>query len=356
MPYVALATSDKDPESPLTSFLVNALDNNVAQTMSKAAGAPVLANGYVTQAMLAAAVDAKLLDIARIQSAHFANSVVNQAAMKTATFSVSATAFTGNGSLAEAFLNHPGGANGSAYDLSLGPTVTARDEDFNSNAGIEPRHTGFRLWAKGFSGTNVSRAASISATWSGRYITASKPYSLDGINEIEWFVFVKIKDGEIVAISISPDPPWAHNGPSNITPDGYFVAADNQPSLIDKPYKLLSNLQVAGVDAFAMLADPATRAEAIQLIATRTFEKTLIDYDFKNTDMALFPHPFINDGDLAESEIVMADYLSPVMLQLGQAVTAEQIQQLLSANILGFTDTVSRPAPPGVTLKTIDFL
>ncbi|MBW1674531.1 MAG: hypothetical protein JRJ45_12985, partial [Deltaproteobacteria bacterium] len=53
MAYRDIASGEKDPESPITPELIEALDNNVDETMAKASGAPVLADDYIVTAMIA---------------------------------------------------------------------------------------------------------------------------------------------------------------------------------------------------------------------------------------------------------------------------------------------------------------
>jgi len=357
--------------APVTQFMVRTLFDNLFAFAEKHALCPKLAAGYIEQSMLDANVDSRLLDGGRIQQAHFSPNVVSQSALKTASFSINGVAQSSTFASNTVVLSHPAGSSGAAYDLSLGPQINSQ----GGGASLTFAPVGYVLSAVAVPNLNPSPGQStivsghLNVTWSGQYITASKPYSLDGENEIEWFVFVKIKDGIIVAISVAEDPPWAHNGPTITTPDGYFGVEPNQnydpndpgsePMLppegpTGKPYKLVSSL--AGQDIIGALSDPASRQAAAQAIQNRTFTKVAIDYDYKNKDMAEYPHPFFADDDLADSEIFMADYLSPIMLTLGPAATASDIQNLINQGVLGFTDTVNRPGPPGVTLKTIDFI
>jgi len=52
--YTAIPNGDIDPESPITTGLMTLLRDNPIAMFEKATGAPVLANNYVTQAMIAA--------------------------------------------------------------------------------------------------------------------------------------------------------------------------------------------------------------------------------------------------------------------------------------------------------------
>lgn len=378
-PFTPIISSDLDPEAPASSFIANALYQNPISIINGESGADRLPAGYVINSMLSAALQASLLGNNRVTNAHLQNSIVSRSKLRTATFTVSGTINTVGTNLNTRQLVHPGGSGESAYDLSMGPTITQRPSTVSqSDTWVEKNQAGYLLLARHRDASNTF--TTFSATWSGRYITASPPYSLDGgENEIPWFIFAKIKDGQPVDIVIVQDPPWAHQGPTSIAPDGYFELEPNpnydpeneesQPFLpaegpLDHPYKLVSS--VSRGDALAAIANPATRAEAIATIASRNYEKVLIDYDYKNSDIDLFPHPYIDDDDLGQVEVVMADYVSGVFadidagngnkVNLIKEANAENIQALFDAGVIGFTRQTDRPAPPGVTLKILEFI
>ena len=91
-------------------------------------------------------------------------------------------------------------------------------------------------------------------------------------------------------MSHSPDPCWAHNGPNCITPE-YNRAG--------KGYR-----KIKTIDKTKGFEDP----DRISLVEQE------ITCDFKNTDMALIPHPF-QGTSLTGRTIILIDPCSDVALR-----------------------------------------
>lgn len=77
MAWVDIPNGDLDPESPITTSLMTALRDNVAAAFAKDAGAPVLANDYVTNAMIASnAVNADSINANAVSTSEINNNSV----------------------------------------------------------------------------------------------------------------------------------------------------------------------------------------------------------------------------------------------------------------------------------------
>ena len=151
-----------------------------------------------------------------------------------------------------------------------------------------------------------------------RYINSSPPYDL-GDGEIALFTWARLNsNGEIVAIQASESPPWAYNGPTNIT-----------PSRVEK-----------NGDKFRTIRTINEETGAVDLV------EELITMEIKNRDMELLPHPFasLDAGDT----VVLLD--PPDMLELSEIRKAgESVNELLHSDYLRLDNTpISRCAPTGV--------
>lgn len=150
------------------------------------------------------------------------------------------------------------------------------------------------------------------------YIISSPPYDM-GDGEIPLFTWVRLNsNSEIVAIQASETPPWAYNGPTNIT-----------PRRVEK-----------NGDKFRTVRSINEETGAIDLV------EELITMEIKNRDMGLIPHPFasLDAGDT----VVLLD--PPDMLELSEIRKAgESVNELFHNDYLRLDNTpISRCAPTGV--------
>src|SRR5690606_912598 len=113
-----------------------------------------------------------------------------------------------------------------------------------------------------------------------RYINSSPPYDM-GDGHCYGFLFLEINAAkEIQRYYIADAPPWAYNGPTNITADCFCPVTK-------KKFK-----KVRKKRSFEELMDGSEI----------TYELQEITKDFKNSDMALIPHPF---GEISEGNTVV---------------------------------------------------
>ena len=169
-----------------------------------------------------------------------------------------------------------------------------------------------------------------------RYIQASPPYDL-GNGDIPIFAFVLVDSlGKIVGTYVAEDPPWAHNGPTNITPD--FYDAQGRGWQYRRPRVNLATLR-----------NPAARdAELARLNAAPQLVE--VTQAVKQTDMPLIPHPFIFGNDLTGKTVVLLDPVGPMAARLHALHRAgESVSEILHADYLSIDNTPQvRQAPPGV--------
>lgn len=151
-----------------------------------------------------------------------------------------------------------------------------------------------------------------------RYVTASPPYDL-GDGQIDLFAWVLIgSNNQIKAIQTSITPPWAYNGPTDIRPDKTV-----------KGKKIKTKKEIN---------------EQTGEIVTKEFEITMA---FKNSDMNLIPHPFVN---LEENDtVILLD--PPDMGYLAECREAGlSINSLLHDDYLRVDNVpINRASPIGVT-------
>ena len=118
---------------------------------------------------------------------------------------------------------------------------------------------------------------------SAPYIQASPPYDI-GDGECCTFIFLLIENGtgKVLAGYHAPDPVWANNGPTCIR---------GEYKRDGKAYR-----KIRKIDSSKPFDDPSRFALVEQEITS----------EYKNSDMALLPHPF-KGNDLSDKSIVLVD-------------------------------------------------
>ncbi len=151
-----------------------------------------------------------------------------------------------------------------------------------------------------------------------RYINASPPFDL-GDGEISLFVFVNVnKSGDVLSVYTSRVPPWAYNGPTDIT---------GSQGKDGKKYKIQRKI----IDYENAIIEE---------------KKVLITNEFKNADMHLIPDPF--PSAKPDTSIILLDPPETEKLfRLTQA--GESINDLLHDGYLGIdNDKLNRKCPRDV--------
>ena len=294
-----------------TSATALALYQNLFAFTEKAVGAPVLANSYVVEAMIA-------------------NSNVSQSKLKSTTGDVATTSGTG------AVLTLPGGEYGFYPNLFAGTggvtsywgwdATNALGKEAGSVLGVTPIAAIYLS----------SSSAGTSAAARQRYVQASPPYNL-GDGDVPLFVFAMIDNatGNVIATYAAADPPWANNGPTDIR----AVAIDEQGRLFKLERPKINR---------AALADPSTRASELAKLYAKP-QLVEITQAVKQADMTLIPHPF-QGNDLTGKTVVLMDPVSPFcewFLSLQES--GEPAASLLHEDYVRLDNVpLSRASPPGV--------
>ncbi len=303
--YTAITSGQRDAESPIDVTLIGLMIDNPIAITEKAAGAPVLANLYVTEAMLAA-------------------SAVSQGKLKTAYGTVSTTV--------TAHLILPGGEYGyyPTFD-NLGTSTNTATAMF-TNALDYPDVPATYIHIQMDTGTQGVRA-------NQRYVSASPPYDL-GDGEIPLFVFAVMNaDGTIAMSYIAPEAPWHHNGPTIIRPDRYENG---------RGWRKMKQIFAEHGTLKAALLAGLTRAQIFQRLRDDPMVEAEITQAVKQADMPLIPHPF-QGNNLTGKTVVLLDPVSPLMQRMltlhdhGESVT-DIVREWVR---IGNTPLV-RAGPPGV--------
>jgi hypothetical protein len=118
-----------------------------------------------------------------------------------------------------------------------------------------------------------------------RYFTASPPYNL-GNGDIPMFILLTIDSGgNIVEISVAPDPPWAFKGPTIITPT-HTINGKQFRRVATINNKNLHNISHSDPDMIKFMQGNVP-------IVHKDIE---ITQAVKNADMNLIPHPWFRNN------------------------------------------------------------
>lgn len=257
--------------SLLTSTKMTQNQDNFTALAEKASDAPVLANGYVVEAMLGA-------------------SAVAQAKLKTTTGEVSTTAVHG-------LLTLAGGEYGFyAQTKQTSPAdvhqFAVMVSQFDANGSVIGGQTISSSYTSYIAmGTQDSSRVMYAQQ---RYVQSSPPWESYRVGEaIPIFVFGLLDKttGKIVSTYTAEDPPWGNNGPTITNPLGRLrqLAKSRLPGQWDTvksdPVKRAEYISaLANLRAFM---EDKTNARAIAAELARTFTQ-----EEKNADMVLISHPF----------------------------------------------------------------
>lgn len=184
------------------------------------------------------------------------------------------------------------------------------------------------------------------------YITATRPYDL-GDGMVASFVFMIVNpDKSIHQASASVDPPWAHNGPTDIRP--MMVERGRKYRFVPKTtsnWEAIKNnpaQREAHLDALvAYERDPVANGNKIE-----------ITQQIKQADMPLIPHPYIGRSLLPGQTLVLLDPVSDVMhraLELELSGGPTLLESLHNGDLVFGNAPLSRSTPPGVNAYNVSW-
>ena len=154
-----------------------------------------------------------------------------------------------------------------------------------------------------------------------RYINSSPPYNL-GDGDIPIFIFLNYSkiQNKVKGYYVADVPPWAYNGPTDITPTRKETVGG-----LRRKYKTVKQIDEDTGDIIV------TEVE--------------IDHAFKNSDMGIIPHPFIDDPDY---EVILLDPVETLHLKDLNDM-GESISTLIKYDYLRLDNTpINRHTPNGV--------
>jgi len=324
MAWTTIPAADMDPESPLTTSLINALYDNVAAAMNQDSGAPVPAANFISSSSQLATDVVTSSEIAAnaVGQSEIVGGGVHRAQLNTSAGTVSA-AYPGSPDL-----TLPGGEYGfypqlrhsnPAYSVAANIAAAVTGSVFTTNIQLIPSATG-------------------TAYAQQRYINSSPPYDL-GDGEIPLFIFALIANsGDIEAVYVAPSAPWHYNGPTNIDADYYTKAG--------QPYKLIKSIIADKMINRDMSARQAILDTPIIELEDDFLVSIPLTQAVKNADIELLPHPF----GRASGTVVLLDPVNDEIHRLLELhMQGENICELLHENnfIIG-NSPLNRSSPPGV--------
>lgn len=267
--YSAVASGEKDADSPITVSLIDKLDQNPHAIAEGASGAPKIQN---------AAFDDNTINGGRI-----VHDTVGIDEIKTGQ-AVASDSITG-GSTAQVAL--VGGEYGFYPEINYDYTALGNGSYqvevifLYQNENLDFAYDQV-ISAKFNNSSNVSATLNVRS----RYFTASPPYR---INKTDYrdFLFLRLsKDGTIKSVSMATDPIWFHNGPTKICYSHKCSKTGKQFARLKKkrPRKSIK-----------------CEADAIEIISYATSHSAIVEMtqELKHMDMDVISHPFprLDDGD-----------------------------------------------------------
>ena len=356
--YTAIPSGDLDPESPITTGLMTALDANVEGALAGLATFDVLEAAYGAGSIPAGAYKALSIangDVANttITGSKLVAGTITATQMGTDSVHRDEIASTpsdqntpiGSGDGTQAIISATGG------DWSLS-WFAGTDRSTSDSISIGPkysssaRHTDVTFVRRGATG------ASGTVYLHTRYIPASPPWNL-GHGDIPLFVqLLTDSAGSIKGAYIAEDPPWYGYGPHSQSGEGRLLRSVGLwgvsiKSAIDGTSGITLNQYFERINALKLM----TEEEKNKII------KQKFTMEEKNKDMMCVPHLFHNvaEGD----KVVMIDPTSEICDQLhmmhkyktqGNGVE-DDISSLFKSGYLELYGGSNHPtAPPGVEI------
>jgi len=359
--YTTINNNEVDADSPITESLLTRLRDNPIAITEGATGAPTiqagaLANGCVRSDTFAAG---------SINESKIAAGAVHTAALDT---SIGEVTFSGNISLVlfgysygQHAITLPGGTWGFYPQLKASNTWVKYRAEITLHASttwntfLMPTtyQTGLHILMKvhspnsnAYTGTGYARQ---------RYINSSPPYNI-GNGDISHFIYVQIDNttGDVISTYAADAPPWAYNGPTDISADFYdkqgkawrfkraFAKSDELTGDFEQD-------QVKLQDSILKRRLMKQAREGVADWSTLTDYIEPVTHDIKNADMPLIPQPF---GLVDNTTTVLINPTSPIVDKL--AILAEEnqsISELLhNEHLIIDNDAVDVAAPPGVKI------
>ena len=316
MAYTVFASSDWDPEAPLTTGKMSGLYGNFAGLAAGDTGAPPIQNAA--------------MDVNSVGYSNMISAAIHQAELSTTEGQVGGTISAGTTNY-----QPPGGEYAFAHhhwtDDYINSTMRFRGPIGNS------------LWQRVVEHINGG-SGSIAMFTKHRYIDASRPYDL-GDGEIRQFIFAMIdnSDPSIKSLYVAQDAPWHYNGPTDIRP--------TRKARDGRLYQNRKDMRDFSVTLRGASSDPILLQQYKNAFTEAQEYEIEITQEVKNADMNLIPHPFIGN-DLSNKTVVLIDPVSDLV---------SDIDEMKAHNDFNAIDVIlkyvkienvplTRSGPPGVAV------
>jgi hypothetical protein len=182
-------------------------------------------------------------------------------------------------------------------------------------------------------------------SWDSRFVNSSPPWSM-GHGDVLLFIYLRVnQDGEVTGGSSAEAPPWAYNGPTDISGD--IIVRDKTKKgkkgkkrkfkYIDAPDKELIVPPWRGGDPLKWDIDKFLNRERVLVE---------VDHSIKNADKDILPHPITN---LREGEsVVFIDPHCPIIDKLLELqISGEHIITMFRFGYLTFSEPSGCNVPKG---------
>lgn len=178
--------------------------------------------------------------------------------------------------------------------------------------------------------------------WAASYINSSPPWDM-GDGDIPLFVFALVDAlGNVINLDVSEAPPWAYNGPTDLTP---------YREVGSRKYRRVKAILAEFGTPRAAVRSGLTRAQVLDRLMTDSFVDQEITHALKNADMGLIPSPLLTVP--VGHTLILLDPVSALVRRLSVLHrindVSENVDKLLRAGQINIGNTpLARVAPPGV--------
>lgn len=307
--YSAVTAGEKDADSPINVSLIDKLDQNPLAIAEGASGAPKIQN---------AAFDDDSINASKLVLAS-----VDQGTLNTGQGEVSTT-------LLSARLTLPGGEYG-FYPNFKGSNASVRvSAELCTEINALTTYTARILLG--------DSAESGTAYANQRYINASPPHAIDDLDYLD-FIFLDLdNNGDVISGWMATDPPWFHNGPTRTSPNATALGGLKRRRARKVPESLRN------------MKDKKKFVEEFKKLEK---EEIPIDFNFKNADIDLIPHPF---DENARNIVLIEPSQSGVYSDLCELFCeGESVLEIFHEGYLKIDNTEinTNGSPPGVPMHAI---
>jgi len=317
--YTAITAGEIDTDSPITTGLMTKIRDNPIAITEGASGAPKIQTAALEQTGGSEAVTTATIRAGAVGNSELASAAVKQSNLSTTDEESSATTVT-----SVLTLSGGGYSFGPRARVSINTTdcfLVSNGLASNAQHGIDGNlELNIALTTTNTAYISLGDAGTTRTVYAmSRYINSSPPFDL-GDGEIPLFVWVLLNSsGNIISTQVSEVPPWAYNGPTDIS-------HDRIDKLTGKKYRTIRQLN-----------------ESTGLIEVEEIE---ITQEIKNRDMPLLPHPFASKTQ--DQEVILLDPVSTLYLY-DIKFTGESISELMYNDYLRLdNDPLVRAGPQGV--------